>query len=107
MHEAYSWVAAEAGRPDNPMVLISMSDGPNGASMKFCDADACGSCGLTEGAPDCLRRKANFCFWLVNRFARGSLGAALHKMGLNLIKDADALEKEAEALSGRDRAAAS
>jgi hypothetical protein len=84
-----------------------MGDGLNGyrESVTFCDADACGSCGLAEGAPHCLRRKANFCFWLANRFARADLGIALHKLGLDLTKDADALERERVVLSGRDRAA--
>jgi hypothetical protein len=83
-----------------------MGDGLNGyrESVAFCDADACGSCGLAEGAPHCLRRKANFCFWLANRFAGADLGIALHKLGLDLTKDADALERERVVLSGRNRA---
>ena len=87
--------------------VIGMGDELSGNpdSVKFCDADACGSCGLAEGAPHCLRRKANFCFWLANRFARAGLGAALHKLGLDLSKDADALEQERLALSDRHWAA--
>lgn len=77
----------------------------NRDSMRFCDADACGSCDLAEGAPRCLRRKANFCFWLAKRFAQPGLGAALHKLGLDLSKDADALEQERVTLSDRDWAA--
>jgi len=81
-----------------------MGDGLDGQrdSVRFCDADACPSCGLAEGAPHCLRRKAKFCFWLANRFRCAGLGTTLHKLGLDLTKDADALERERVALSSRD-----
>jgi hypothetical protein len=81
-----------------------MSDGQNGyrESVGFCDADACGFCGLAEGAPQCLHRKANFCFWLANRFSSVALGTALRKLGLDLIEDANALARERVVLSGRD-----
>jgi hypothetical protein len=62
--------------------------------MKFCDADACSSCDLAEGQPACLRRKADFCLWLAVKFPRAALGAAFNKLGLNLIKDSEALERE-------------
>jgi len=40
--------------------------------------------------PDCLRRKADFCFWLATRYPTAGLGAALNKLGLHLITDAKA-----------------
>ena len=67
--------------------------------VTFCDADACASCGLVEGDPDCLRRKANFCLWLAARFQGTAIGAALGKMGLDLIKNSEALDKEQAVLS--------
>ena len=67
--------------------------------MKFCDADACSSCDLAEGEPDCLRRKAEFCFQLTLRFPKTGLRAALEKIGLNLIKDSEALERERAVLA--------
>jgi hypothetical protein len=90
------------------MGVIGMSDELNGNrdSVRFCDADACGSCDLAEGAPHCLRRKADYCLWLANRFGKADLGIALHKLALALAKDADALEREEVVLSGRDRATA-
>jgi len=70
--------------------------GPTGnrRRVRFCDADACGSCDLVEGHPDCLRRKANFCRWLAAGFSRLALGTALNKLGLDLLKDAEALDRE-------------
>ncbi len=73
--------------------------------MKFCDADACASCGLVEGDPDCLRRKAEFCLWLATKFPGAAIGAALAKMGLDLIKDSEALERERAVFSYRKQAA--
>lgn len=73
--------------------------------MKFCDADACSSCGLAEGEPECLRRKANFCLWLAARLPGAAVGAALRKMGLDLIEDSEALERERAAFSRRKHAA--
>jgi hypothetical protein len=91
------------------MKVIGMDHGLNGNrnSVRFCDADACACCDLAEGAPHCLRRKANFCFWLASRFTTADLGVALHKLSLNLTKDADALEREQVVLSSRGRAATS
>ena len=65
--------------------------------MRFCDADACCSCALAEGGPDCLRHKADFCFSLAIRFPRA--GAALNKLGLHLIADAEARERERAVVS--------
>jgi hypothetical protein len=69
--------------------------------VTFCDADACGSCSLVEGDPDCLRRKAGFCLWLAAKFPGAAIGAALKKMGLDLIKDSEALDRERAVLSHR------
>lgn len=66
--------------------------------MKFCDADACHSCSAAADMPCCLRRKAQFCKWLARgRSARGIRGA-LETMSLQLMQDAEALEREAAAL---------
>jgi len=65
--------------------------------VRFCDADACCSCALAEGGPDCLRRKADFCFWLAIRLAR--VGAVLNKLGLHLIADAEAQERKRAVVS--------
>jgi hypothetical protein len=70
-------------------------------SVAFCDADACCSCDLAEGDPDCLRRKADFCLWLAARFPKAALGAALNKLGLDLIKDSEALDRERLVVSQR------
>ncbi len=70
--------------------------------MKFCDADACHSCALAEGEPECLRRKANFCLWLALTFPKTGLRTILEKLGLDLIKDSEALEQEQVMLSRRD-----
>jgi hypothetical protein len=64
-----------------------------GEPRTFCDADACASCSLLEGDPNCLRRKADFCLWLAARFPGAAIGAALRKMGLDLIKDSEALDR--------------
>ena len=69
--------------------------------VTFCDADACGSCSLVEGDPDCLRRKAGFCLWLAAKFLGAAFGAALKKMGLDLIKDSEALDRERAVLFHR------
>ena len=69
--------------------------------VTFCDADACGSCSLVEGDPDCLRRKAGFCLWLAAKFPGAAFGAALKKMGLDLIKDSEALDRERAVLFHR------
>ena len=68
--------------------------------MRFCDADACCACALAEGGPDCLRHKADFCFWLAIRFP--GVGAALNRLGLHLITDAEALERERAVVSRRN-----
>jgi hypothetical protein len=73
--------------------------------MKFCDADACWSCGLAEGDPECLRRKADFCLWLAARFPETALSTTLNKLGLDLIEDSEALERERAVFSRRKRAA--
>jgi hypothetical protein len=73
--------------------------------VTFCDADACGSCSLVEGDPDCLRRKAGFSFWLAAKFSGAAIGAALKKMGLDLIKDSEALDRERAVLSRRNSGA--
>jgi hypothetical protein len=61
------------------------------------------SCGLVEGEPDCLRRKADFCLWLAAKFPGARIGAALKKMGLDLIKDSEALDRERAVFSRRKR----
>jgi hypothetical protein len=58
---------------------------------------------LVEGDPDCLRRKADFCLWLAAKFPGAAIGAALKKMGLDLIKDSEALDRERAVLSRRSR----
>ena len=70
-----------------------------GEPITFCDADVCASCSLVEGDPDCLRRKAVFCLWLAARVPGAAVGAALKKMGLDLIKDSEALARERAVLS--------
>jgi hypothetical protein len=72
-----------------------------GEPITFCDADACASCSLVEGEPDCLRRKADFCLWLAAKFPGAAIGAALKTMGLDLIKDSEALDRERAVLSHR------
>ncbi len=72
--------------------------------MTFCDADACRSCTLAEGEPECLRRKANFCLWLALTFPKTGLRTILERLGLDLIKDSEALEQEQVVLSRRHRA---
>ncbi len=72
--------------------------------MKFCDADACRSCALAEGEPECLRRKANFCLWLALTFPGTGVRTVLEKLGLDLIKDSEALVQEQVVLSRRDAA---
>ena len=52
--------------------------------MKFCDADACSSCDLAEGEPECLRRKSDFCLQLAIGIRGLGLGAALEKLSLDL-----------------------
>jgi hypothetical protein len=47
-----------------------------------------------EGEPDCLRRKAYFCFLLAMRVPGRSVGAALNRLGSHLITDAEAMERE-------------
>ena len=69
--------------------------------MRFCDADACCFCHLKEGEPDCLRRKAEFCFWLRMKVSSDGLGAALQKLGTDLIRDAEALRREQIVFSRR------
>jgi hypothetical protein len=69
--------------------------------VTFCDADACASCALVEGEPDCLRRKAGFCHWLAAKFPGAAIGTGLMKMGLDLIKGSEALDREQAVLSHR------
>jgi hypothetical protein len=70
-------------------------------SMDFCDADACPSCDLEECEPACLHRKADFCLRLAVRNLGADLRAAFEKLGLDLLRDSDALEKE-RAVLGSD-----
>jgi len=90
---------------DNESIVVDRAPSDNRNPVTFCDADACSSCGLAEGDPDCLRRKADFCLWLAVKFPRAALGAALNKLSLNLIKDSEALERERAILARRRRAA--
>jgi hypothetical protein len=90
---------------DYDVFIIDRGLGDNQKSVTFCDADACCSCGLSEGDPDCLRRKADFCLWLAVKFPRAALGAAFNKLGLDLIKDSEALEGERTVLARRKQVA--
>ena len=63
-------------------------------TMKFCDADACPSCALVEDECACLQHKARFCIGLAARTSNSGLRVALEKLGLDLIAESDALEKE-------------
>ena len=69
--------------------------------MNFCDADNCSSCDLAEGEPECLRRKSDFCARLAVRIPHLGLRAALEKLSLDLMKESDALEREAAVLLSR------
>ena len=62
--------------------------------MNFCDADSCSSCGLAEGEPACLRRKADFCLGFALRFPKAGIGVALQKLAFDLITESEALERE-------------
>jgi hypothetical protein len=85
--------------------VIDRAPSDNRNPVTFCDADACCSCDLAEGEPDCLRRKADFCLWLAVKFSRAAVGAAFNKLGLDLIKDSEALERERAVLVQRKQAA--
>jgi hypothetical protein len=63
-------------------------------AMKFCDADACASCELAAGTCACLRQKAQFCLWLSVRASNRNIRRALEKLGLDLIAESHALERE-------------
>jgi hypothetical protein len=63
-------------------------------TMKFCSAELCPSCPFAENKPACLRQKAEFCLWLVARTSNRDLRVAVEKMRVELLKEADALEKE-------------
>jgi hypothetical protein len=89
----------------NDYDVINRGPGDDQNPMTFCDADACCSCGVMEGDPDCLRRKADFCLWLAVRFPKAAFGVTLNKLGLDLIKDSEALERERAVLSRRKPAA--
>jgi hypothetical protein len=67
--------------------------------MRFCDAEACHSCPAATDMPCCLRRKAQFCRWLARRRSARGIRGALETMSLQLMEDAEALEREAAALS--------
>lgn len=90
---------------DYEVIVIDRASSDNRNAVTFCDADACCFCGLAEGDPDCLRRKADFCLWLAVKVPRAALGAALNKLGLDLIKDSKALERERAVLARRKQAA--
>ena len=70
-------------------------------SMDFCDADACSSCDLEEGEPACLQRKADFCLRLAVKNLGADLRAAFEKLGLDLLRDSDALQKERAVLGNK------
>ena len=67
--------------------------------MDFCDADACPSCPLARNRPCCLRHKAQFCLRLARGLSTGGIRAALEKMSLHLMEEAEALEKETAVLA--------
>ena len=69
--------------------------------MNFCDADACSSCDLAEGETACLRRKSDFCARLAVGIPGFGLRAALEKLSLDLMKESDALDREAAVLFSR------
>jgi len=69
--------------------------------MDFCDADACPSCDLEEGEPACLHRKADFCLRLAVKNLGADLRAAFEKLGLDLLRDSDALERERAVLGNK------
>jgi hypothetical protein len=89
---------------DYESIVVDHAPSDSRTPVMFCDSDACCSCDLAGGDPDCLRRKADFCLWLAVEFPRIALGAALNKLGLNLIKDSEALERERAILARRKRA---
>jgi hypothetical protein len=62
-------------------------------SMKFCRPDLCRSCPLAKDKPACLRQKVEFCTWLAARISNPDLHAAVEKMRLELLDEADAREK--------------
>ena len=66
--------------------------------MKFCRPDLCPSCPLAEDRPACLRQKAEFCAWLAARMSNRDLRSAVEKMRLELLQEADALQKAAVAV---------
>lgn len=53
--------------------------------MKFCR--------LAKDKPACLRQKVEFCTWLAARISNPDLHAAVEKMRLELLDEADAREK--------------
>jgi hypothetical protein len=67
--------------------------------MKFCDADACPSCSLTEGTPTCLRQKGNFCMWLAAKSSNHGIRAALEKLSLDLMEEARAADRHRSSYS--------
>ena len=67
--------------------------------MTFCDADACPSCPLAGNVPSCLRHKAQFCLQLARETSGRGICTALAKMSLQLMEEAEALEKETAALA--------
>jgi len=66
--------------------------------MKFCDAAECPSCPLAGNVPACLRNKAQFCLRLAQMPIADGIRRPLEKMGLYLMQEADALEKETAVL---------
>ena len=51
--------------------------------------------------PTASAARAGFCLWLAAKFPGAAIGAALKKMGLDLIKDSEALDRERAVLSHR------
>lgn len=68
-------------------------------TMTFCNADACQSCPAAADMPGCLRRKAQFCMLVARKRSARNIRRALRTMALQLMKDADALEREAVILA--------
>ncbi len=67
--------------------------------MLFCSAWQCAFCSLPEGSAPCLRKQARRCECLLMRVTSRGLHDALAELHLDLIGQAEALEKDHSALS--------
>jgi hypothetical protein len=63
--------------------------------MELCDSKRCEICGIEVGSATCLRRNAQSCIQVAKALS-GEAREGMELLGLNLMDEASALERESK-----------